>query len=992
MAVRVRTVLIVSLLASWGLAAPPSAGAQQGTAEVRGRVTDAQGGVLPGVTVVVRNQDTGLFRETVSNTDGTYFASGIVPGVYEITAELTGFKRYSRRDVRLEIGKTTSVDVLLEVGGVEEVVSVVGTTPLVDLTSKEVGGSVTARELVELPSVNRNFVGFLGLLPGIIPTISTESFGSDSVTVNGQDPRNNNYLLDGANNNDDVIGQRAGTQARTPIEAVQEFQVITNQFDAEFGRTTGAVVNAVTKQGTNVFRGSAFGFFQDASLNARDFFAKLNNLDKPDTSQQQFGGTLGGPVVRDKAHFFFSLERVRIDEGITINLPARPELNTTTTEKTRVWNTVVRFDHQINPSHIWGVRWLREDSPQFNQIIGNVTLAAAREEADVDQTVVGTLNSVLGNTRVNTLRLAWTREDVAFANPCFNGNGQNQAACPPTLAFQTLTDQQSNVAQGRVNDAYQIENTLSWFVPDRRGDHDVRVGFQWQHSQSRNDNQGNMNGTFSFSQNNGPFDPANPRTFPDRFSIRVPGASRSFNRSQSIALFAQDKWKMNDRLTVTLGLRYDLESVRLPEVDNPLFESPDDWPVDTNNIQPRIGVAYDLGGGRTVLRGGYGRFFDKTHFELVGGVLTNTPFTDSFVRNFPLNNIDPGPLQGQRPTDPFLAGGPVVTDAMRAALAALFPPGTTVRNTGATFDNPDRVIPYTDQLSVGIERHLAEDVSVSADYVHAFARDLLIARAINPTLRATTAVTSPNVRQGSALLSRITAGLQERHPGFAPFTGNVTTFENAGETDYDALMLQAEKRFSRGYSVRASYTLSHSRGNTSGAGIPTSPFQVLDDLNLDRNEGPTDFDRRHNLVVSGMVLVPRTRGLTLSWVARAMSGTPFTLFNSLTDPDRNGDVTDPLAAGTFSGTGPNAITVDNTERRNGARGPGFAKVDVRFGYRFALGQRRQIDVFGEIFNLMDRDNFANPNGNQAAATFLQLTSLSTSTTPRTGQVGIRFAF
>ena len=148
--------------------------------------------------MTVRNQDTGMFRETVSNADGTYFVAGVVPGVYEITAELQAFRKYSRKDVRLEVGKTTTIDIELAVGSLEEVVAVTAESPIVDITSKEVGGTVTARELVELPSVNRNFVGFVGLLPGIIPSISTESFGSDSITVNGQDPRNNNYMLDGA--------------------------------------------------------------------------------------------------------------------------------------------------------------------------------------------------------------------------------------------------------------------------------------------------------------------------------------------------------------------------------------------------------------------------------------------------------------------------------------------------------------------------------------------------------------------------------------------------------------------------------------------------------------------------------------------------------------------------------------------------------------------------------------------------------------------------
>jgi hypothetical protein len=191
--------------------------AQQGTTELRGKVVDSQGGVLPGVTVTVRNQATGMFRETQSGSDGSFIASGLTPGTYEVVAELQGFKKFTRGNLQLSVGNTTSIDVTMEVGSLEETVNVSAESPLVDVTSKEIGGNITNQTLVELPSVNGNFVGFVGLLPGIVPSISTESFGSDSISVNGQDPRNNNYMLDGGNNNDDVIGQRAGTQARTPI-------------------------------------------------------------------------------------------------------------------------------------------------------------------------------------------------------------------------------------------------------------------------------------------------------------------------------------------------------------------------------------------------------------------------------------------------------------------------------------------------------------------------------------------------------------------------------------------------------------------------------------------------------------------------------------------------------------------------------------------------------------------------------------------------------
>src|SRR5712691_2867602 len=360
--------------------------AQQGTSQIRGRVTGPDGSVLPGVTVTVKNQDTGIVRMTVTDKDGVYVMSGVTPGPYQLAAELSGFKNIRRRNVRLEVGKTSSVDVRLDLGTVSEEVTVTASAPIIDVTSKEVGGNITTKEMTELPSVNRNFIGFVALLPGVVPNISTESFGADSVSVNGQDTRNNNYLFDGGANNDDVIGQRAGTQARTPLEAVQEFQVLTGQYDAEFGRTTGAVINAVTKQGTNDFKGVAFAFLQDASYTEKDFFAKQLGKAKPDTRFLQWGGNIGGPIVRDRVHFFANLERVYNKRGTTINIASRPEFNTTTTTTDDVWNTMIRFDGQLTASESGAIRWLRESSPQLNQIIPvggrPVTLAASREESD----------------------------------------------------------------------------------------------------------------------------------------------------------------------------------------------------------------------------------------------------------------------------------------------------------------------------------------------------------------------------------------------------------------------------------------------------------------------------------------------------------------------------------------------------------------------------------------------------------------------------------
>jgi hypothetical protein len=341
--------------------------------------------------------------------------------------------------------------------------------------------------------------------------------------------------------------------------------------------------------------------------------------------------------------------------------------------------------------------------------------------------------------------------------------------------------------------------------------------------------------------------------------------------------------------------------------------------------------------------------------------------------NFPANAVDPGPRAGQSPTDPFLVNGPTVN---RALLEQLYPSGSLRKNTGTVaLDNPDRVIPSSQQVTVGFERQLAPNLSASADYVHVMARDIFMTRDRNPGQRALPVPTSALVRIHRDV-----------------FTAGANQITNVGETDYDSLMIAVEKRFSQNWSTRVAYTLAYARGNTGGVGSQTSRFQLLDDLRLDLNEGPTDVDRRHNFVVSGSVLVPKTKGLTLSWVARALSGSPFTIFNSTVDEDRNGNQTEPLAEGSYSGEGEDSTSVDFDGGRNGAYGPAFFQLDARFGYRIRLGSARLLDIFGEVFNLTNRTNFGNPSGDISSANFLRFTGYRDGAVPRTGQFGIRFQF
>jgi hypothetical protein len=299
---------------------------------------------------------------------------------------------------------------------------------------------------------------------------------------------------------------------------------------------------------------------------------------------------------------------------------------------------------------------------------------------------------------------------------------------------------------------------------------------------------------------------------------------------------------------------------------------------------------------------------------------------------------------------------------------------------------------------VGYERQIGSDISVSADYIRNMGRELLFTKQLNPTLRATpNTLTSGNVRQGSAELTAAQDELRQEIPGFVNFTAGVTVPLNVGETNYDALQVALEKRYRSNYSARVSYTYAKGRGNFSGTGIGSSDFQVLDNLNLDLNERPTSEDRRHNLVISGTAVVPHTGGLTVSGIARYLSGLPFNLTNNDIDADRNGIQAEPLPAGTYRGNAAaDAYEVDFDGTYFGGRGPNYFKLDMRLGYRINVGSGKTLEVFGDIFNVTNRANFSTPSGNNAAsnqANFLNLTStLQGNSNPRLLQLGARFAF
>ncbi len=972
--------LVLSAALLMSFAAVP-AGAQQGTAQISGRVTDEQGALLPGVSLTITNEATGISRDVVTSAEGAYSASQLVPGTYRVVAKLAGFRSVDRSGLLLQVGTTMTLNLALAVGGLEESITVSGVAPLVDVTSARVGGNVGTAELSELPAMNRNYFAAVALLPGVQFSPSIQ-MGNDTVIASGQSAQGNNVSVDGGYNMDDALGATSGAQVRTPLEAIQEFQVMTSMYDAEYGRASGVIVNAVTKAGTNQFKGVVFLSAASNALTAEDFLVKQQDLAKPSTTKRDWGFVLGGPVVRNKAHFFYSLERQVDNPTRTRTFQTRPEFDYSIVEERSGWNNMVRFDHQLTQAHTWAVRYLRETAPQFPVVPNARSLPEAfQDETDIDETAVGTLTSVLGASRVNTFRLARTWEHWWHGNACTRALGDEREGrlrdCAPQLDQLSFLAQASTEAQGPWDSNWQIEDDLAWFVPGKRGDHELKFGVRYNYTELQRVSQINENGTFRFNTDLS-FDPANPRTYPERLTIRM-GEFEERLKTHTFEAYAQDKWKMGDRTTLSIGIRYDLEKIPIDVANNPLFGAGQEAPVDANNFSPRIGITHALDEqGRSVLRGGYGMFYNRTILGAIDDTLEFGKFTNSSVVQFPNDNADPGPAAGRFPTHPLLVNGPVIN---RQILDQLYPPGQLIRNTGVViFDSPDRRQPYAHQATVGYGRQLGATLAVQADFVYMRNEDMFLSRNLNPMERVNTTRTGAITRQD------VFNVLGE------PYLQQVWVMENTGEAEYRALNLSLEKRYSQNWSGRVSYSLSKSEG-TAFNQADRNTYQYLDDLNLDDLWGPSTVDRRHILSVNGRTEMKG--GITLSSTFRYMSGAPFTIFDSNIDANRNGELVDPLPAGTYSGVATNAMRdVESQGGRNGAVGPDYIQLDVRAGWRKQLGGARSLELFLDIFNIANRTNWDNPSGDRRlTATFLELRELrGGSGFPRQAVFGTRLAF
>jgi hypothetical protein len=648
------TLLVLTLTAAPGWA--------QGTgATLQGTIRDAQGAVLPGASVVIRNSDTGVARAVTADDGGFYRAAALPPGPYDLQVELSGFVRHARTGLRLTIGQEAVINVTMQLASLEESVTVTAAAPLVETTKSALGATITREQLDSLPLPGRNFTALANLTPGVT------GVGGGGLNTAGQLSRNNTFLIDGVSNDEGAV---AGTRGGFSIEAVREYAVMANQFPAEFGRASGAMVTIVTRSGTNRIDGRVFALHRDDSLDAQDPFSKAQGSGKAPFSEQRFGGLLGGPLRRDRTHYFGSYEGRRLRETNVITSVLVPVNEREHPQTTDGHQAFAKVDHVFNAANTLNVRYRIDNTEQTGVGIGGLnTRERGRDFTNTSQDIVSNFTTILSNRAVNEFRFQFARlyrwNDVS-AYTSRTGYTINR----PSGNFGKANNQE----QGESQNYWQFIENLSY----TRGSHTLKAGVDIQVVRMNVYFLGNKDGTFTFATDR-PFDPNDRTTYPTQFTQNV-GDPNDYEPNELYAGFIQDTWRVGSRLTLNLGLRYETETAFARARDVGVKD-------DRDNLAPRLGFAWDpFGDAKTAIRGGYGLYYDQAFLNITGNVTVA-------ANSIGVTIINPGY------PDPY-AGGTVRPQQRSLTLAS-----------------PDIETPNTHTFSIGAKRELWAGLAVSADFV-----------------------------------------------------------------------------------------------------------------------------------------------------------------------------------------------------------------------------------------------------------------------------------
>ncbi len=1076
------------------LAMPLVAVAQVTTATIVGTITDPSGAILPGAQVTARNADTGLVRSAISGEEGTYRLEFLPVGNYVIEVTANGLKKTSRSGIVLQVNDTVRVDVSLTVGQVSETVNITEAPLAVNTSTAEIGRTIQSAEITSLPLVDRNVYTLLDLTPGVQSNnngVAAASTGTSSLILGFPEQRtlinggtdggtgSVNYYLDGGNNMTNL--RNTGNVLPNP-DAIQEFRVQTNSYNAEYGRFASGIINVLTKSGTNKFRGSLFEFLRNDIFNANDWGSQL---DKAPLRRNQFGGTIGGPIKRDKTFFFFSYSGLRqitssFLSGAVVptalervgNFSASGTKPTDpATNATFVCNGVsgVICPNRLDPvalkiindfiplANVAGSRWQGNVPSPFdsNEFLGKVDhqMNDAHRLTFNYFTTAGTntvkagsgnlpwasqqfnwrqhnLNLsdvwIMSPTKINQAWITYTRNfggrlnlpqtSLGDLGSAFTIQGTPSLPQITVSGFFTLTNAIGGPTAG--TNFYSVRDVFSW----NKGNHSLKLGGELSLNKDIQQTLLNNYGVFTF--NNG----ATRNALAD-FLIGIPSAITQdapvtgYTNTWYTALFAQDDFRIHPRLTLNLGLRWDVQTPPTDPYNRVVNYVPGQKstvntiapvgalfygdpgverggiPVSYRHFSPRVGFAWDpFGNGKTSIRGAVGLFYGSISGNEWNTMTNFQPFSTrlTFTNINQRTNAAGVPLGASlsNPYNAFVGGNP-------------FPyKGTFITGGSLQAVAPDFAWPRSYQMNFSIQRQLTKDLTVGAAYVGTFSSKLPFARDVNyPVLNATATSAGANILA--------------RRPN--PLFGAVNLLNSDQTASYNGLQLTSAMRMSHHVTFNAFYTFSKTlssvqlHNNTTAGGAENSSR-----LELDR--GRADTDQRHVFSMSlnyqpdyyaGKNAIVRNilNGWSISPIIKLRSGLPFTVTNGSVDANLDGVTNDraqligdphidhPTAAQWFNTAAfvqnkvVTGVATDGNSPRNLLDAPGYRVVDLALSRDFNLSERFKLRFRAEGTNAFNMVSLGQPGASvPSGATSTTFGVITSASAMRRLQFGLRLTF
>ena len=1025
-----------------------------------GTVVDNSGAVLPGAGVTATNTATAVARTTISDGQGRYSIADLPPGPYDVSASLSGFQTVLRRGIRLVVGNSSVVDFALGISGVAETVTVSGAAPVVDTVSTAIGTVVEQKQMAELPLIDRSYSRLIVLAPGAneVPPATSggqfqQFFGRQpQYTVSGARPEGQVFLLDNTNvqnywNRGSGSGQLGTTLG---VEAIAEYQVLTNTYSAQFGGN-GVAINAITKSGTNQFHGSLFEYFRDNALDASNYFDKLLGRPDPTLRKNQFGVSHGGPLVRNKAFYFFNYEGLRQTLGTTqvITVPdanarngvvngVRVGVNAAIAPVLPLYPAPVRQTAAQAAQGVGQTDVVNSVTGHENYFVGRIDYTAsdrtslfARYTADTasvaepnsgspiplwhssDDTgnhyLTAEVRKIVRPTLLNSVRFGFTRtQEAAIRTDLANGlltffPGRMDGTVAAGSGIVGIGGNQVLPFTQRQT-RYMIANDLGW----TKAGHSLKMGIEYERQTTFVNLPLFGDGAWTF-----PSLTAFLQNQPSLFLGALPGqtdAARNIGEWR-LTSYAQDEWRISPRATINLGLRYDprgnpsldkgqtltngAQSTGFTSVSEAFLSNPT-----LNNWEPRVGIALDPSRShRTAIRAGYGIFHSSITANRVGPAYgVNPPFALGAQVRIPIPGV---------PLPVFPTPNPSASQVSQMQ-------GLDYDITGT---------PRLQQWNVNVQREILSNTSVTLAYVGSRGDHLQQQRDVNPVL--------PRTLANGTVVYGTRAGTQTvSNPRLNPVFAALTTGNTLSTSSYHSLQAALNRRFERGIQSQVSYTLSRCRDTSSGNSlfeggtVATNPYDPAYD------EGPCLIDRTHNLRASLVYQLPFhgnwfSDGWQVSTIVTAVSGGPFTPAIGF---DQSGlqtagqrpnlasgrSLEDAVTGGTVNATCgcitqyfdptffvlPTAGTLGSSVGRDSLLGPGLFGVDLGFSKNIAFSSRgAYVQLRLEVFNLFNRVNYGSPNptifiatADGGAAYNPTAGQISTALSPRQVQLAVKLVF